>query len=234
MRTLRTTLLILGGAALLAGLALAQPPGGFGGGMMGGGPNLLANESVQKELKLSKEQADKIKAVEDKLTPKRQEVFKKMAEFKDLDFQERMEKMRELNKPIQDEQTKGLAGILTPEQEKRYKQIQVFVSGLFAFANPTVQEALKLTEDQKEQIQTIRQDSFRDQMELRKEAGFDREKQAEVQKKVTAMNKEAMDKVMALLKDDQKKAWKEVAGEAFDYKPTPGGGFGFRPKNKDK
>jgi Spy/CpxP family protein refolding chaperone len=226
-------LLGLGAATLLAGLALAQRPQ-FGGGM-GMGGNLLNNESVQKELKLSKDQVDKIKGVEKQLEPKRAEVRKKMADLGDVGFQERMEKARELNKPIQDEETKALAGILTPEQEKRFKQVEVYVRGLFAFADTKVQEALKLTDDQKEQIKTISGDTFKDQQELRKEAGRDREKQAEVQKKIAAMNKETMGKIVALFNDEQKKTWKELVGEAFEYRPTPFGGFGGgRGKGKDK
>ncbi len=40
-------------------------------------------------------------------------------------------------------------------------------------------------------------------------------------KKRTEISKGAATKVTALLTEDQKKEWKELAGEPFEYKPEP-------------
>ncbi|HMC90517.1 MAG TPA: hypothetical protein VKI17_13265, partial [Gemmataceae bacterium] len=58
--------------------------------------------------------------------------------------------------------------------------------------------------------------------------------QAEARKKMAAVQKETMEKITAVLTDDQKKTWKEMTGEPFEYKPDPGEGFGGRRgKKKD-
>ena len=63
MRTLCKLTLVLGVAALLAAPALAQRQRGQGGqdGGFGGPAMLLRNEGVQKELKLTDEQKEKVK-----------------------------------------------------------------------------------------------------------------------------------------------------------------------------
>jgi Spy/CpxP family protein refolding chaperone len=64
-RRIATTVLTLGVAALLAIPAVAQQPKHKGHGSrmpMGGGAGLIANQDVQKELKLTKEQTSKAEA----------------------------------------------------------------------------------------------------------------------------------------------------------------------------
>ena len=64
-RRIATTVLTLGVAALLAMPAGAQQPKHKGHGSrmpMGGGAGLIANQDVQKELKLTKEQTSKAEA----------------------------------------------------------------------------------------------------------------------------------------------------------------------------
>src|SRR5438445_230329 len=103
MRNFGRAALILGIAASLASPALAQPPGGFGRGMMMGGGNgaqLLGNEGVQKELKMSEEQISKAKDFASKLQEQRRETFQG---FQDLSQEERQEKMREFNKKTTEE-----------------------------------------------------------------------------------------------------------------------------------
>src|SRR5947207_1411905 len=60
-------------------------------------------------------------------------------------------------------------------------------------ANESVQKELKLTDDQAAQ--------------------GNRE---EAMKKLRALRKETLDKALAVLSDDEKKAWKDLTGEAFE------------------
>src|SRR4051812_31816380 len=113
MRSLRTSLLALSAAALLASPAFSQPPGGGRGGMQRGGGGmgmLLGNTSVQEELKLTDAQKEKIK----EFTTKQREAQQGL---RDLDQDERRTKMQELTK-----QAEAFAKeTLTPEQQKRIK-----------------------------------------------------------------------------------------------------------------
>jgi len=233
-------------AALVAGLAAAQQQrgqrgqgrGGFGGGMFGGGmfdaPDaLLMNESVQKELKLSEDQVSKIKQVNTQLFEKHKDDFSKL---QDLSQEERGEKRREIGKTMSTERKKELAGVLKPEQEKRLKEIWIQQRGLQAFQEVDVQKELSLTDEQKETIKVIGEDSRKDMQELMQGAGGGRGRgfSPELQKKMAAVRKEAMDKAVATLKDDQKTKWKEMTGKPFEvvYAGFGGGGGGGRRGNR--
>jgi len=102
---------------------------------------------------------------------------------------------------------KILADGLKPEQLTRLPQIMWQKGGVAqALNNSQVQTALKLDDKQKEQVKSIRDESRKQIMDLGQ--GADRAKRAEIQKK-------ANDDIVALLTDDQKKAWKELVGTEF-------------------
>ena len=159
------TVLAVTCTALLASPALAQQKkgGGFGGFGFGGGRmsagQLLQNEGVQKDLKLTEDQIAKVKEVGQKVREKYTDDFQKL---RDLDQQERREKMTELMKKVGEDTDKELAGVLKPEQDKRLKQIQRQTEGVQAFQEPDVQKALKLTDEQKDSLKTIAEDSQKD------------------------------------------------------------------------
>jgi Spy/CpxP family protein refolding chaperone len=209
MRTFGKMMLAFGAVALMAAPAWAQGQGrgGFG---MGGGAMLLSNKSVQKELKVTDEQTEKLNTLATETMTKNRERFAGLA---DATPEERQSKMRE----AQAELHKSLDGVLKTEQVKRFKQIELQVGGLMAFNQPRIQEALKLTDDQKSKVKEIAEEA-RGAMPSREDAQAD---QAAAQKKRAEITKGATEKVTALLTEDQKKEWKELTGEPFDYKPEP-------------
>jgi len=234
MKALGKVVLTFGLAALVTLPAVAQQQqrggrgfggrGGFGG--FGGPGMLLQNEGVKKELKLTDEQAKKASEAVTKVREKHQDEFQGL---RDLSQDERREKMTQITKVISDETTKALADILTPEQQKRLKQIQLQQRGPQAFSDPDVLKALKLTDDQKEAIKTINEDFTQDSRELFQSFGRGNRGAGrglggaggfspENQKKITELRKETMGKVMAVLKDDQKKTWKEMTGDPFEVR----------------
>src|SRR6266481_7522810 len=115
MRTLCKVTLALGVVALLAAPALAQRGQGGRGGPGGGGAMfLLANEGVQKELKITDEQKDKLKAASEKFQADNKDEIAKLR-----DRNTPQEDRAEIRKKISEASTKALSGILKPEQEKR-------------------------------------------------------------------------------------------------------------------
>jgi hypothetical protein len=214
-------------AALVAGLggltALAQPPGGRGMGMFGGGgpAQLINSKTVQQELKIDESQAGKLKEWAREFGAKQREKMRDLFQGGNFDREKFGEIMAEQTK----EAYKEIAAVLKDEQVKRLKQIDVQVSGTRAFAMPHVQEALKLTDDQKEKIRDLQQASGKEMQELAQEFGFGRrekgerpdpEKMAEFQKKSAAIAKETMTKIESALTADQKTAWKDLTGESVD------------------
>jgi len=218
-RRIATMVLTLGVAALLAMPAFAQQPKRRGGLIghgsrvpLGGGAGLIANEGVQKELKLTDEQTSKAEAVAREV---REKYHGEFAKVEDLDAQKRSEKMAEIVRTMTSETNKALAEVLKPEQMKRYRQIQLQQLGLRAFTEPDVQSKLKLTDDQVGQIRRINADSQSQRRELSQGGGGGGNRE-EMRKKEATLGKESMDKALAVLSADQKQAWKDVTGEPFE------------------
>jgi Spy/CpxP family protein refolding chaperone len=214
-RRIATMVLTLGVAALLAMPAFAQQPKHKGRGSrmpMGGGAGLIANEGVQKELKLTDEQTSKAEAVARDVREKHHGDF---AKLQDLDDQERSEKTAEIVRTMTSETNKALADVLKPEQMKRYRQIQLQQMGVRAFTEPEVQSKLKLTDDQVGQIRRINADSQSQRRELLQGGGGGGNRE-EMRKKEATLGKESMDKALAVLSADQKQAWKDMTGEPFE------------------
>jgi Spy/CpxP family protein refolding chaperone len=200
-------------AALVVGLvvpAAFSQRGGFRGGMGRDGVSLLTQKSVQEELKLSDEQKKKV----EELASKQRENFKG---FKDLSEEERKQKFQERSKASKEE----VAKILNQEQQKRFKQISLQLAGSRAFSDPEVVDALKLTDEQKEKIKGIQEDSFK---EMREAFQGDRE---EARKKMESIRKSADEKAQGVLTQEQKTKWKDMTGAAFtgklEFQGRPGG-----------
>jgi Spy/CpxP family protein refolding chaperone len=245
MRRLFKTTFILGLVLILAGPALAQRgQGGGGRGGFGGPGMLIQNQSVQKELKLTDDQIQKIKDATTSINEKHKG---ERDAVRSLQGDEQREKRQELGKKIASETNEALAGILKPEQSKRLKEITLQRDGPRAFNSEEVQKALKLTDEQNDKIKTINEDAAKDMRELappggRRGAGgggggvVDQSVFKEFMTKAAALNKETMDKISSVLTDDQKKAWKDMTGQPFEIKfEAPQGRRGpGRAQEKDK
>ena len=96
----------------------------------------------------------------------------------------------------------------------------------------TVQSTLKLSTEQKENINTIIDESQKGIAELFKEAAGGNFQG--MQEKMAALRKETNEKVLDVLNGDQKKTWTAMLGEEFKM-PTFGGfkKFDFKKKKKD-
>jgi len=218
MRTFCKTALSLVLVALLASPGLAQRqrqrPGGFG-------QNLLTNKSVQEELKITKEQKEKIDEANKKIQDKQRD---ERAKLRDLSQEERREKAQALQKEATEELIK--AGDLTSEQKKRFAQIQLQQRRTRAFADAEVQKQLKLTDAQKETIKTALKEgedkATAETKDLDRRTDF--QKIREIRQKV---GKETQGKIAAALTTEQKKIWADMVGEPFEVKfeqRRPGGG----------
>src|SRR5205807_1879541 len=97
---------------------------------------------------------------------------------------------------------KALNGILDEKQMTRLRQIELQTRGNQIFLDPIVQKELKITPEQSGNIKTILDDNQKEVAEVMAEAkggGF----QA-VQEKLTAVRKEATEKVQGVLTADQR------------------------------
>ena len=214
MRKIWFLALAAGIVALTVESVSAQRPGG-GRGFGGGGFQLLANKSVQEELKLSDAQKEKIEAKAKDYRSKMQDVF---AKLKDVPKDERREKMTSLMKEANAEADKAAAEILKPDQMKRFRQIERQQQGITSLTSEDTAKELKLSDTQKEKLKAINEELSNDMRELFKGGGG-----KDARAKITALRKEAMDKAVAVLNADQKTKWKEMTGAPFEvrFEPRP-------------
>ena len=212
----------------VAGSAGAQPPGGGRGGRGGpGGPggggvlSLFRSKTVQDEMKFTDEQKDKLREAVPKLQDSAREKFQALFGG---GGRPDPAKMTEIQGEVAAMTDKELGAILTPEQLKRLKQIEIQVAGMRAYQLPQVTEAMKFTDDQKSKMQEIGGETFKEMRELATEYDLqapwmrptDPEKAAEFDKKQAKINKDAAAKIDELLTDDQKAKFKELSGPTID------------------
>ena len=213
MKALRLTFTALGLAALLTAQASAQGGRGFGGG--GGGPALLSNKGVLKELKVDDAQTEKLAKASEELQAKAREARQGL---QDLSQEERRDKMTALTKTMNTDVDKVVGEVLKPEQVKRFKEIRLQVLGSNAFGDEAIAKDLKVTDEQKGKIKDILADQQTQMREILMGAADDREG---AMKKVTELRKEMKTKIVALMTEDQKKAWAGMTGAAFEFVPEP-------------
>ncbi len=227
MRKLCGAGLVLAAAALLVPAALAQQdqpqrPRRNPGGMLS---RLFENKDVQKELKLTDDQAEKAQKVAKDVADKHKDDF---AKLQDVPMEERFAKMRELGQQVTDETIKGLSDTLKPEQITRLKQILLqqrvrspFGGGVSVFLDEQVAKQLKLTDKQKDDLKTMAEDENKERREIFQNANGNFQ---EAGQKMREMAKEKMDNAEALLTADQKKTWKDMLGDPVEIRFGPPGG----------
>jgi hypothetical protein len=200
MRTLYQMMFALGLAALLAGSAVAKHHAR-------GGAHLLLNKSVQQELKLDQGQIDHITVALKKV----HDEFKgDIAKLRDRTVPK--EQRTALAGKIAHASRKAVAGILRPEQAKRFSQIRLQMTGVHAFLSPKTQKALKLTDSQKAEFKAIDASLQKAQHALFHSAAG---KGHEAVQQMVALRDEKMIVAMKVLTEEQKKTWKEMTGAPF-------------------
>jgi len=222
MRGCRQALWAVGflSAALFSPVAAqAQGPGrgGMGAGGMAG-PGLIAVPAVQKELKLSDEQAEKARTFATEYREKAQEA---MSQYADLTGEERMTKMQSVNRSMSASGMKEVEAMLKPEQTKRFKQLVFQARGVDNLTDPEIAKALKVTSEQADKVKNLMENERGERREAQQEANGDRQVMME---KMQAIRKETNAKAMALMTADQKAMFKEMGGEPFEMPAMGRGG----------
>jgi Spy/CpxP family protein refolding chaperone len=206
-------------AALLATLpatdASAQPPGGRGRGMGMGGmmsqASLVRQEAVQAELGLSADLKAKLATELPERGPGGGGGGANPRDMTDEQRQKWMEERRARNA----EDDKKVAGLLSPEQLTRLRQIRVQALGAGALMDETLAKELSITDDQVAKLQSAMQEM--------RQGGGGGGNPGEMRAKMTA-------KAMEILDANQKAKLEALKGPAFDISKLqmrgPGGGGG--------
>lgn len=195
---------------LCVDVAFAQR-GGRGGGMMrmwGGGNNqlgLLTDSKVQQELELVDDQIKELEEIQQEAMTMVRDMF---SEMQDIPREERGEFMRGLRDKMQ-EKLKPIESrvneVLLPHQRDRLKQLGFQSSGRGqgaggALMNEDVLDELDVTDKQKEDLEEA--------IEKAKE---------ELEKKYKELVKDAENDILKVLDSDQRKKYREMVGEPFQF-----------------
>jgi len=192
--------------------ASAQPAGGRGRGMGGmmSHASLLRQEPVQADLGLSADLKKKIASELPERGPGGGGGGGNPREMTEEQRQKWMEERRARNA----EDDKKIAGLLSPEQLARLKQIRVQALGAGALMDETLAKELSITDDQVTKLQSAMR-------EMRQGGGGGGGNPGEMRAKMTA-------KAMEILNADQKAKLEVLKGPAFDISKLqmrgPGGG----------
>lgn len=161
---------------------------------------------VQQELKLSDEQNDKIAELNDDLSDERRQIFQEAAG----DFA----KMREDIAELYSEYALKFNALLDEAQQKRAQEVYVQVNGLVALRDEPVAAALKLSNEQKQQVEQALEASresafsaFRDFQSLSEE---------ERAKKVEELVQSRDESLLAVLSDEQKQQFEKMKGPGIE------------------
>ncbi len=210
-------------AVVLAGLMVAplfgQTPSATLQSTMEAGvdaPVLLANPGVKKEIKLTEKQFGAIRTIVKEVYDKYQPEFRKVGRDRDKLEKIGLDSMHE----TRDRLETALPDILKPEQLKRLRQIQTQVNGIASFKRPEVQNELKLSARQKEEIASLGDGLKRDLEDLVKGIKpTDTHKMTDAMRKAKELKEAATRQAIEKLTDEQQQIWRDLNGPKFDFKP---------------
>jgi hypothetical protein len=175
------------------------------------GSFMVFRDPVQEELKLTKEQKEKLEQHLQELLPDAMQFFQKIEGLKP---EEREKELKAYRQKAQEKLAAVLKETLKEDQRKRVRQLELQQEGAFALWHGDVEigKDLKITDEQRKQFMAVVQDMQKKIEPLIKEAQSSG-KPEEIRPKVMKIRKEHEGKIEALLTDAQKKQWKEMLGK---------------------
>ena len=207
--------------AVVAASSFAQFPGGGGRGMMmgGGGGNpamLLQRDDVQADLALTDDQKVKLKDIGEGTRDKMRTAFQE-AQAQGIE----REQMGKVMEKVMAEVTKEVNAVLTPDQQKRLKEINIQFNGNRSVNQADVAKDLAITDAQKEKLKGLN-----DKMREASQALMEKARGGEIQwtelRPIMEKNNKALDaEIEKILTEDQKKKLKEMGGKPFVRKDEP-------------
>jgi Spy/CpxP family protein refolding chaperone len=220
---LAATLALAGSASAQFGPPGGGPPGGGppGGGPPGGGAMILRMPEVQTELKLTDAQKTQVSEMLASLRGGQRGRFEDLRSLGPEEAQKRMAERRA-------QEEKLVKGILTADQQKRFRQLQLQQQGFSALSDKSVQDELKLTDEQRTRVQTIQSDQRESMRAVFQSDGGGPPDFAAIRPKLEAMRTQSDAKLTAVLTAEQQKQWKAMLGTSFKFPefrfgPPPGG-----------
>jgi len=107
--------------------------------------------------------------------------------------------------------------ITDPKQRERFQQLQYQYQGLGAFSDPTIQERLKLTPEQRQKLNQYGQEWYNQMGELGQ--GYQSNPEA-AGKRFNEMWKQSTERLNTVLTPEQQRTWSQIIGEPYNFQPS--------------
>jgi hypothetical protein len=133
----------------------------------------------------------------------------------ELNEQQRAQRMRELEGSFRQGFSSSLNDVFTsPQQRQRFEQLELQHRGLGALSDPTMQQRLNLTPDQRRQIQDLATQWNTEMGRLGNSARTDTDATT---RNFNTMRLQMSQRINSILNDQQRQVWSQMVGEPFDF-----------------
>jgi hypothetical protein len=196
-----------------------------GRGPMGGGqPNpqaallapggLLQVPSVQQELGLNELQVEECRSIVEEVRGRFRAEVQALQQLGG--GPETQTKGQALRHKVNAELHTALADLLTPEQLTRLTQLELQVQGPMAFSDPRARAALNLNDEEVARLEARAQEVRKEMQHAIRDGAV--AGAGDPRSRLTAMRRQALEKVAEALTPEQREAWKALLGKPFEVK----------------
>ena len=176
------------------------------------GNYLYQNADIRRSLNLTEEQFTRLNTANEQLRKRYEE---QSTRVNSLPTAERAAEIQKLQTGLRDDFYRSAAGIFTPEQFARYRQLDYQSQGLNAFGNPEVRRNLNLTDEQVRklqefQAQTSSQNALINGATTRQDSSTP----------YPIFREPTFGRTSAVLNPEQREAWLKMLGEPYKTPPA--------------
>jgi len=136
---------------------------------------------------------------------------------RDLNEQQRMQRLRELEGNFQRDFSTSTNRVLTDAQQRdRFNQLYLQYQGYGAFNDPRIQQSLNLTPQQRQRLNELNTEW---NIQMGRLDGEFRTGDNGVSNRMRNLREQFNQRFNAILNDEQRQTWQGMAGEPFDFPP---------------
>jgi len=168
---------------------------------------LLAVDAVQKELKLTDEQKNKVRQINESVTIGRKKLFAEVTK----ESGDRGPKIAELTKKA----TADIEKLLDEAQRNRLQEILLQVNGAAELAKKELRDALHITDEQNAKLKELRRENIKARQESLANYEGDR------MTKMLELQKAADEKLLSVLTPEQRKQFEAMQGKKLELSLFP-------------
>jgi Spy/CpxP family protein refolding chaperone len=170
----------------------------------------LESKTVRQDLKLTDEQAEKLRVIFDEVAVVNKKFRGGLGELSVEDFNRKL-----------DEASSEAVSLLTDEQKVRIKQIQIWIKGVQSIFVEEVRNELNITDEQKEALLEINKNLRQKALDIPKPTeGNIAEIRRKMQDQLTALTKEFDEKFLAVLTKEQMAKFDAMRGPKIEVAIT--------------